>query len=222
MRYTDEEIKKHIVDHLYWDSRIDASNISVEVQQGKAVLRGTVPSYFAAVCARENALSVAGVSEVVDEITVSYPETLTRPTDDGLRSRIVSGLSLNPDFDASGIDIHVDKGVVTLEGSVDAHWQKNRAEYLVSQERGVVAIRNNLAVVPTEDFVDQDIAVDIVAALERNALVNGEAVDVKVKDGIVTLSGVVPTSVARQTAKEAALFTPGVIDVRDELTVAPL
>jgi osmotically-inducible protein OsmY len=61
-----------------------------------------------------------------------------------------------------------------------------------------------------------------VAALGRNAVVDESAVDVKVKDGIVTLAGVVPTSVARQTATEAALFTPGVIEFKNRLNVAPL
>ena len=45
MKSKDEQIKKAVVDMLYWDSRVDASDIHVEVTDGEVTLRGTVPSY---------------------------------------------------------------------------------------------------------------------------------------------------------------------------------
>jgi osmotically-inducible protein OsmY len=32
---TDEQLKKSIVDHLFWDDSIDASGVKVEVSNGK-------------------------------------------------------------------------------------------------------------------------------------------------------------------------------------------
>lgn len=40
----DEEIKRDLVDELYWDYRVDASNVKAEVSDGKVRLTGTVPS----------------------------------------------------------------------------------------------------------------------------------------------------------------------------------
>jgi osmotically-inducible protein OsmY len=40
-RRTDEQIKKDIVDHLAWDSSVDASKVKVEVDRGNVVLSRT-------------------------------------------------------------------------------------------------------------------------------------------------------------------------------------
>jgi len=42
---TDEKIKKQVVDQLYWDARVDASDVKVEVSDRNVILTGTVPSY---------------------------------------------------------------------------------------------------------------------------------------------------------------------------------
>ena len=46
MTPTDEDIKKDVVDELDWDSRIDASDIFVEVENGEVLLSGTAPRGF--------------------------------------------------------------------------------------------------------------------------------------------------------------------------------
>lgn len=40
MRLSHEEVKKRIVDELYWDSRVDASEVSIDFADDRAVLRG--------------------------------------------------------------------------------------------------------------------------------------------------------------------------------------
>jgi osmotically-inducible protein OsmY len=75
-------------------------------------------------------------------------------------------------------------------------------------------------VVPTGDIIDETIGREIVDALERNANVDVDMVDVKVENGTVTLAGMVPNWRARRSAYEAALFTRGVINIRDNLVVS--
>jgi osmotically-inducible protein OsmY len=60
------------------------------------------------------------------------------------------------------------------------------------------------------------------AAIERRRNVNIEDIDIRVENGVVTLSGTVPDWDARRAAINAAEFTKGVIDVLDELTIQPL
>lgn len=216
MARTDEEIKKDVVDQLYWDSSVDASKVEVVVDHGIVTLRGSVPSYTSRTAAFSDAWTVSGVGQVVDNINVEYP---TVSTDDEIRAASENILSLNPDIDISDIDISVEGGIVELNGNVDAYWKKSYAEELVSKVRGVVLVSNNLGVVPTHEIIDQDIANDIIAALERNMLVDSTQVDVKVADGIVTLSGTVPSWPARMAARNAAARTFGVVDVVDNLNV---
>jgi len=120
---------------------------------------------------------------------------------------------------AREIDVTVANGMVTLEGTVEDTWQKWRAEDLVADLSGVILVENHLTVVPTESFVDQDIAEDIESALERNLYVVADDVTVEVENGTVTLSGTVTSWAARRAAYEAALYTTGVVDVRNLLSV---
>ena len=66
---------------------------------------------------------------------------------------------------------------------------------------------------PTDDFVDEAIAEDITAALERNVCINPDLIDLTVSDGRVTLAGDVGSWYERDEAINSAKRTLGVVDV---------
>ena len=78
---TDEEIKKDIVDHLYWDYGVDASDVKVEVSDSNVTLTGTVQSYAARGAAVSDAWSVRGVTDVDNLLSVHFLPTFAAPTD---------------------------------------------------------------------------------------------------------------------------------------------
>jgi len=80
-------------------------------------------------------------------------------------------------------------------------------------------VTNEIAVVPVPDVVDETIAAHVERALERNANIRVGDIDVKVQQGVVTLSGTVPNRTARNAAYNAAMHTPGAVEVRDNLIV---
>jgi osmotically-inducible protein OsmY len=136
-----------------------------------------------------------------------------------MRARIYRLLDWNPVIDATDIDVSVETGWVTVEGSVDTLWKKDRMEEIVMDLTGVVGMTNKLAVVPTENVLDEEIGESILGALDRNAEIDVNLVDVKVENATVKLSGTVPTRNARRAAYEAALFTQGVSEIVDNLVV---
>ncbi|TFF88455.1 MAG: BON domain-containing protein [Promethearchaeota archaeon] len=222
MAQTDEEIKKDVVDQLYWDSRVDASKIHVKVNDGKVILDGEVPSYSAKGSASSDAWTISGVNIVENELDVEYPETLTLPTDEEIKNNVETSLSLNINIDTSDIDISVTAGIVTLEGSVDAYWKKTRAESIASGVNGVLDVINKLTIVPTKNFIDKDISEDIVKSISRNYRVSIDDVDVKVENGVVTLTGTVPDWDAYRAVIDSAEFTAGIIDIEDHLIIENL
>jgi osmotically-inducible protein OsmY len=117
------------------------------------------------------------------------------------------------------IDVTVSRGWITLEGSVEAFWEKVQAENQVLDLWGVIGVTNKLTVVPTENVADEAIAEDVVGALDRNANVSVDDVDVTVRNGIVTLNGTVPSRIAKSAAYNSALYTEGVTDVDNKLIV---
>jgi osmotically-inducible protein OsmY len=215
---TPEKIKKQVVDQLYWDSRVDASDIEVEVEGGEVALTGDVPSYSARQAATSTVWSIDGVTAVDNRLSVEYPSTIEFPSDAEVRSNIESILLWNTEIDSSEIAISVQDHIVTLEGTVDSYWKKVRAADL-ADVTGVFEVVNKLAVVPTEDYVDEDIAGDVTDALDRNLHVNVDDVTVKVKDGEVTLTGTVSSWTAYRSAEDSAFYTLGVRDVDNRLTI---
>jgi len=221
MKRNDEVIKKDVVDELYWDNRIDASNINVTVDDGIVKLSGEVPTYNSLTLARSLPWRIGGVKDVEDNIRVNYVLPAPLPSDDDIGIWIENTLAWDPAIDETRITTAVDNGIVTMEGTVDAYWKKSFVENKISGIRGIVDIENKLAVVPTERINDEVIAQDIVSAFDRDVQVDPETITVDVKDGIVTLSGAVPYPAARHAAERNASLTGGVIDVINELKVSP-
>jgi osmotically-inducible protein OsmY len=214
-----EEIKQDVVDQLVWDDRVNAAEVDVEVGDSAVVLRGSVPNYWARLAAVEDAESIAGVARVEDQMAVRWPPVYT-PNDADLSENVDRVLRWNPNTDASRLTISVSDGVVSLEGSVDSYWKKQHAERVAADVAGVIDVENRLAIVPTRRVTDETIANDIVNALKRNMLVDAELIDVRVTNGVVTLSGSVPNWAALRAARSAAYQTAGVVDVRDTLAIS--
>ncbi len=216
---SDEQIKKDIVDELYWDNRIDASRISVTVANGVATLSGEVPNYSTRMAARAAAWRMAGVLDVNDELIVSHDSRAPLPTDAEIQVQVSNSLAWEPAVDETAITVSVNNGIVTLKGTVDAYWKRALVESKIAGIRGILLIEDELAVVPSEKLTDDVLARVVVSALERDIQVNPNDVTVTVEDGIVTLTGAVPNWAARDAAARDAALTAGVRDVRNEIGI---
>lgn len=215
----DEEIKKKVVEHLYWDSRVDSSEISVSVDNREVTLKGTVPLFSSKGAAASTAWGVEGVVNVENMISVEFPPSFEIPSDSEVKSNIDTSLMVNSMVDPSNITITINEGIATLEGSVESYWEKIKAEDVSAGITGVVNVLNKLSVVPTERISDQVIADDITAAITRNFRVSIKNINVKVENGVVTLSGEVSDFDAYNSALNIARSTKGVIDIVDNLVI---
>jgi len=213
----DQTIKQNIVDQLVSDARVDAAAVEVEVEFGEVTLSGKVPSAYAKDAATDDVWSVAGVVTLKNNLDVEPFEEEMTP--ESLAASVKDALIISTDVDASGITVVADNGNVTLKGTVDALWKKDRAEEIASGVIGVLGVTNEIAVVPSEDVIDEAIADDIINALDRNVNVNVNNVSVRVSDGFVVLSGTVDDSFARRQAYETAANTIGVKGVASEIQI---
>lgn len=66
------EVKEKIIKEFERNARIDANNIKVEVNGSKITLKGSVQNFDEEREAKNAAWSVNGVSEVIDELTISW------------------------------------------------------------------------------------------------------------------------------------------------------
>jgi len=220
MTRTDENIKKDVVDQLYWDNRVNAADVKVEVFDGIVTLSGTVTTTNARYSAASDSWMIAGVTNVENNLQVIYETDKKTPTDPEIKSQAENTLLWNEDIDSTGVEVSINQGVVTLNGTVDSYWKKWLAERIVYRNFGVLSVENHLTIVPTQSILDQDIAEDIEHALKRNFYVDAEEVSVKVDRGVVTLMGEVSTTIARNQAEDVAMYTAGVMDVDNQIRLA--
>jgi osmotically-inducible protein OsmY len=219
MSEKDEELKKKIIDHLYWDGRVDASDVKVEVDNRKVKLTGTVPNFAASEAALFTIWSIKGIIGVDNKLVVKPVIDGKTPIDADIEKNISQILIWNKSVYGPEIEVSVDAGVVTLEGTVDALWKKMKAEELASHVLGVVKITNLLGVAPSKEIADEVISRDIIEALNRSDNVDVDTIDVKVEEGNVTLSGVVEHWIAYRAAWNCAVNTFGVKDVQNEIII---
>jgi len=116
----------------------------------------------------------------------------------------------------------VNDGVVTLTGQVTRPIEKYDAEQAVKKVEGVTRVDNQIEVLPLSPFDDR-IRVATLRALERLApldkyfLGTQPSIRILVKNGHVTLDGVVLNPADRQLAYMAANSVPGVFSVTNNL-----
>jgi osmotically-inducible protein OsmY len=220
MKKTDTQIHHDVLEELKWDSRVDETEVGVEVDNGVVTLTGTVSSWAKRVAAQEAARRVIGVLDVANDIGVKVPGGLTR-TDTEIAQAVRHALAWDVLVPDDKISSMVSDGWVTLDGTVERWSQRDDAERAVRNLTGVKNVVNNITVKPTKP-VTEDIRKAIEQALERRAEREARRIRVEVRDGIATLTGSVHSWAERKSVVAAARFTPGVRDVQDHLRTEPV
>jgi len=219
MPRSNEDIKNDIIDNLARDSRVKSHDVKFEISNGLVVLTGSVQSYRAREAVESDVWKVSGVTAIDNRLDIVFPPRYRKPTDEAILESVNGLLRWDPDIFLEKITAFVHEGRVILEVSVDMLWKKFRAEELVRNAGGVLAVVNKLAVITTGDVTDEIIGQEITGLLNRNSALNVNAVSVEVQNGNVRLTGTVPNRNAFDIAEDIARYTDGVTNVDNQLVI---
>ena len=215
---TDSEIERDVVEELKWNPDLNSTDIAVTVKDGVVTLAGFVKSYVDKTDAEVAAKRVAGVVAVANDIAVRLPATDERPDPEIARQAVASLRSQLP-ISAERIKVVVKNGWVTLEGTVEWHYQRNIAEAAVGYIRGVKSVTNLIGLRPRAEPIE--IKKRIEEAFTRSAEIDANRITVEANGSEVILKGSVRSWAERQEAERAAWAAPGVTKVEDRLVVSP-
>jgi osmotically-inducible protein OsmY len=247
VKASDSEIKDRVAKALDADKALDDSSIDVQSVNGGVVLLGgkatTLDDHLRAL---EDARAVPGVKQVKSE--VSSPDRLAdaeirQERDDDAQAGVKRGvgeavsdawittdtkmrLLANDQTPATDINVDTRNGIVTLFGVVPTAASKQAAEAEARKVNGVKQVKNELQVVPKAkqeavEAKDEDIAKAVDQAIDRREDLKAASIDVDVKNGVVRLTGTVPSSEDRLAAAITARSIAGVRSVQDDLRVKP-
>jgi osmotically-inducible protein OsmY len=241
VQVSDDALKQRVQKALQADASLKESSISVKsVNKGVVLLAGTAKTLSAHLRAVETVAWVPGVEHVASEI--KSPDTLAdaeiwrepkqkssgteyRMWDSASDTWITSAtkMRLLTDSRTPALDINVETrvGVATLFGIVPSQEAKAAAEANARKVSGVKRVVNELQVVPSAEQAavkarDEDIESEV-----KNAFGKAELKDigVEVKNGVVRLTGTVPTGARRLQAAVLARSVKGVRVVKDDLHI---
>ncbi|MGE4434993.1 BON domain-containing protein [Achromobacter sp.] len=213
---SDEALRERIRQALAFEPSIDELHIGVAVENGVVTLSGHVESYAQKLAAEHTVQRVKGVRGIAQEIEVRAASA-KQLADDQIAARALSIIAWDCTVPDGKVQVTVQKGWVTLSGTVDWFYQRDAAERAVRKLSGVIGISNAIEVVPSARA--GDIKRRIEEALLRSAQLESSRIQVSVQDNKVTLNGTVNSWIERGAAERAAWSAPGVVDVADRLLV---
>jgi osmotically-inducible protein OsmY len=219
MKKTGSEIQQAVLQELKWDTRVDETDVGVEVDAGVVTLTGTVSSWAKRLAAQEAAHRVAGVLDVANDVQVKVIGSPGR-TDTDIARAARQVLEWDVFVPETRIRSTVSNGWITLEGDVDYWTQREDTEKALRNLGGVRGVTNKIQVKPPT-LIPYDVRKSIEDALERQAEREARRIDLDVRDGRVDLSGVVHSWAEKEAVLGAATGTPGVRSVTDHLRVEP-
>jgi osmotically-inducible protein OsmY len=223
----DDELKAEIEQAMKWDALIDHRDISVEVEEGVVTLAGVVGSqaekseavydaYVRGVSrVDESGLKVAGWAEEHD----ARRPGLVDWSDAEVKAAIQDAMQRDPRVDDDDVSLRVRDGVVGLSGTVHSLSAKRTASAIARRTTGVLAVKNDLTVKPSEPRPDDRIENDVEQALAASPAVQATGIEAKVKDGIVTLTGSVDSNHERMRVSHLTEDIVGVRLVENQLQV---
>jgi osmotically-inducible protein OsmY len=214
---SDGEIRKDVNDELHWDPKIDDEEIAVAAEDGVITLRGTVGSLREKRDAKKAAERVYGVKRVDNKLEVRLMGDAAR-RDAELRGDVLQALMLDS-LVPSTIEASIDEGYVRLNGTAQWKYQRDEAELVAGNVRGVVGVWDDVELLGAEPDGD-DVQHAISKAFKRNAKLDAKDITVETEGRTVTLKGTVSSWAEHDEAVDAAWSAPGVQKVKDHILVA--
>ncbi len=205
-----DAIKAVLARHM----RLTALDIKVETRGGTVFLRGVVEVLAEKLFAEEVVKYLNGVQRVENELTVAPDDTISEKH----LEEEIKGL-FRQETRLAGVAVSVQQGVVYLEGKVETPADEDLARHLAARVKGVKDVVSRLEAVAEHPIADADIVAGVEAALSRTGGVDTGTVSVRIKRGVVHLSGWVENSRIKESLTRVVSDVEGVRRVINNLLV---
>jgi osmotically-inducible protein OsmY len=210
----DMDLRSNVEASIRGTAQTASLHLKIRVDNAVAIPEGVVRDLNQADEIADLASKVKGITDVDRSgLRLEFPAS----GDDALATRVSHTLLEMPQYAASAIRVTVEHGLVTLTGSItNASWRRELRKLCGGLE-GVIDVVDRLESPPTADDRIQR-ALDRVFSVRAVPHFPGR-VSAVVKDGVVTLQGLVPRLYDKRSAERDAWGFNGVrrVDNRLEL-----
>jgi len=143
--------------------------------------------------------------------------------DQSLKQAVLDELSWEPSVNAAHIGVTAKEGVVTLMGHVENFSEKSAAETAARRVKAVRAVVEEIEVrLPfSVKHGDEEIASAAISRLNWDSRIPSGAVNIRVEDGLVTLTGEVAWHYQQKAAANDLQGLWGVTGISNQITITP-
>jgi len=218
---TDSQATESIQSRLNHAKVSKHGDVQVTYAGGVATLTGTVDNLGSKLDAEKAARKSPGVTQVVDNIQVRADDVDDQQILERARHEIVMYYGYGV-FDNVNLAAH--NGAITVSGQVTQPFKKTDMGRILERVKGVAALQNNLEVLPLSTFDDR-LRLQVSRAIYgdpffiRYANLALPPIHIIVKNGNVTLEGVVASTMDRTKANMDALRAGLSFSVVDNLRI---
>lgn len=183
---------------LQVDAIVDLNSMEIQVNDGVVSFFGNQATLLACDRAISVAETVPGVRRVISHLEVRQRREADTQR---LESDIRYVLLTDPATARSVVGVSANAGgQVTLSGVAASYRERQLAELVVRNIRGVTAVVNRIGLASTRSLTDRQIDAVVREALISDAYVDGSDIDVTVSDGAVALVGRVDNAAQKHRA----------------------
>jgi osmotically-inducible protein OsmY len=215
------EIVSEVQDKLDHANVSKRGNVDVTFDAGVATLSGRVDSLGVKKVAEIATLKVDEVTAFVDNITVSVDQSTPQQILELARKEIIY-YPFYTIFDNVVLEARGD--TLTVSGQVTDPFEKDDIGNFLDHVKGVASLTNNLEVLPLSPF-DEELRLAVARSIYRDPLFFNygnqaqPSIHIVVKNGNVTLEGVVDSDVERAKAGADATFAGTYFSLTNNLRV---
>jgi len=147
----DKLTKETVIQAMDQYKGLDASSIEVNKVQGIIFLKGTVREEFEKDLAEQIAVSLPGVVEVVNNLSIENKkaEKISRAFD--MKIEVMLRLNSVAHVRVLEPEVFVENGTVILQGIVDAFWKRAYLGNVLESEFPDIYVENQLTVIPARE-----------------------------------------------------------------------
>jgi len=215
------QITARVEDKLYHAQVFKHGNAQVSLENGVVTLTGTVDCVGVKMDAERAVRKVEDVTEVINNINVHAEDVTPRQIGEQARKDIVTYYAYTI-FDNIAVDVQGDR--LAVNGQVTQPYKKQDIGNFLAHVKGVAELDNNLEVLPTSEY-DEGLRLAIARAIYNDPVFVQyghqalPSIHIIVKNGDVTLEGVVANQIDRARAQTDAQFAATYFNLTNNLRI---
>jgi osmotically-inducible protein OsmY len=225
---TDDRIESSAKKSYVFKTYLKDDAIKTESKNGAVILTGTVADSSHKTLAENTVESLPGVKSVDNQLKIKG-ESPAEHSDGWLSTKVKTTLLFHRHVSATGTDVFVKDGVVSLRGEASSLAQKDLTTEYAKDVEGVKEVKNEMTIAKTpakpdetmgEKIDDASITAQVKSSLMSHRSTSALKTKVVTTDGVVTVSGIAKNDAEKTLVTKLVTDINGVISVINNMTIA--